>query len=233
MIYLVIAEQSEMMQLITAAPVASFIFAITIATSLWAFYNDNAYGNMILHPYSVARGTRVYTVITSGMIHADWMHLFFNMLSYYFFAFTLEAGIAPTLGNPGLPGLGHWQFGLLYVLSLILSDLPTVYKHRNDEWYHSLGASGAVSAVVFSAILYRPFDSLYVMFLPIPIYSIVYGALYLIYCNYASKRATDNINHDAHMFGALSGLFLTIILHPHLAHDFFTQVSEKVQSLFH
>jgi membrane associated rhomboid family serine protease len=220
-------EGPTMMQIVMAAPVASFIFAITIATSLWAFYNDTLYANLILHPASVSKGQRVYTVITSGMIHADYMHLFFNMLSYYFFAFTLEAG------TPSTPGLGHWQFGVLYVVSLILSDLPTVYKHRNDDWYHSLGASGAVSAVVFSAILYHPFDSLYVMFIPIPIYSIVYGALYLIYCNYASKRATDNINHDAHMFGALSGLLLTIILHPHIAHDFLIQISAKVQSLLH
>ena len=214
-------EDSGIMPYIVNTPVASFIFAITIATSLWAFYNDTLYANLILHPATVSKGQRVYTVITSGMIHADYMHLFFNMLSYFFFAFQLE------------PVLGHWQFGVLYVVSLILSDLPTVYKHRNDDWYHSLGASGAVSAVIFSAILYHPFDSMYVMFLPIPIYSIIFGILYLIYCNYASKRAADNINHDAHMFGALSGLLLTIILHPHIAHDFLTQVSEKVQSWIH
>src|SRR5579862_9241612 len=143
-----------MMEYLMATPVASAIFAITILTSIWAFSNDNAYSNMILHPYSVARGQRVYTVLTSGLIHNDWMHLFFNMLSYYFFAFQLEAV------------LGHWQFGLLYVLSLILSDLPTVYKHRNDDWYHSLGASGAVSAIIFSSIMYNPVNT--IMILPIP-----------------------------------------------------------------
>ena len=115
------AEDSGMMQLIMTAPVASFIFAITIASSLWAFYNETLYSNMILHPASVSKGYRVYTVITSGLIHNDWMHLFFNMLSFSFFAFDLE------------PIIGHWQFGVLYTLSLILSDLPTVYKHRNDD----------------------------------------------------------------------------------------------------
>jgi len=210
-----------MMDLLMTAPVASFIFAITIATSLWAFYNDTLYGNLILHPYSVSRGQRVYTVITSGMIHNDWMHLFFNMLSYYFFAFQLE------------PVLGHWQFGLLYTLSLILSDLPTVYKHRNDDWYHSLGASGAVSAVIFSYIMYNPMGSMYIMPFPFPIYSIVFGVLYLVYCNYASKRAQDNVNHDAHMFGALSGLLITIVLHPHIVNSFILQVSAVVQSWFH
>ncbi|MFI5137473.1 MAG: rhomboid family intramembrane serine protease [Sphingobacteriales bacterium] len=210
-----------MMDLLMAAPVASFIFAITIASSLWAFSNDNAYANMILHPYSVSRGQRVYTVITSGLIHNDWMHLIFNMFSYYFFAFQLE------------PVLGHWQFGLLYTASLILSDLPTVYKHKNDDWYHSLGASGAVSAVIFSWIMYSPVGTMMIMPIPIPIYSIVFGVLYLIYCNYASKHARDNVNHDAHLFGALSGLMITIVLHYQVVPEFIAQISAKVQELIH
>jgi len=204
-----------------AAPVASVIFAFTIITSLWAFSNDNIYSQMILHPYSVSRGRRVYTVITSGFIHNDWMHLFFNMLSYYFFAFQLEAV------------LGHWQFGLLYFLSLILSDLPTVYKHKNDEWYHSLGASGAVSAVIFSAILFNPLGKMMILPLPFGIPAVLFGIFYLFYCNYASKHARDNINHDAHMFGALSGLLITIALYPHIVNFFINQVSAGVQSLTH
>jgi len=203
------------------APVASFIFAITIASSLWAFSNDNLYANMILHPFSVYRKQRVYTVITSGMIHNDWMHLGFNMLSYYFFAFQLE------------PLLGHWQFGFLYIASLILSDLPTVYKHRNDEWYHSLGASGAVSAVVFSYIMFDPLNKLMIIPIPIPIPAVLFGILYLIYCNYASKYSRDNINHDAHMFGALSGMLITIVLQPHVVQGFIEKISAGVQSLMH
>ena len=210
-----------MMEYLMEAPVASFIFAITIATSLWAFYNDTLFSNLILHPYSVSRGQRVYTVITSGLIHNDWMHLFFNMLSYYFFAFQLEAV------------LGHWQFALLYTLSLILSDLPTVYKHRNDDWYHSLGASGAVSAVIFSAILYNPLAKMMIMPIPFGIPAVLFGVLYLIYCNYASKNARDNVNHDAHLFGALSGLLITIALNPHIVNSFILQVTAGVQSLLH
>jgi membrane associated rhomboid family serine protease len=210
-----------MMEYLVAAPVASLIFAITIATSLWAFYNENAYSNMILHPYSVSRGYRVYTIITSGLIHNDWMHLFFNMLSYYFFAFRLESA------------LGHWQFGLLYVVSLIISDLPTVYKHKNDEWYHSLGASGAVSAVIFSYIMFDPLSKMMIMPIPIAIPAVLFGVLYLVYCNYASKYSRDNINHDAHFFGALSGLLITIALNPHIVNSFLTQISAGVQSLLH
>jgi membrane associated rhomboid family serine protease len=149
------------------------------------------------------------------------MHLFFNMMSYYFFAFQLEVL------------LGHWQFGLLYTASLILSDLPTVFKHKNDQWYHSLGASGAVSAVIFSYILFSPLMKMMIMPIPIGIPAVLFGVLYLVYCNYASKYSRDNINHDAHMFGALSGLLITIILNPHIVNSFLQQISGGVQSLMH
>jgi membrane associated rhomboid family serine protease len=210
-----------MMEYLMMAPEASFIFAITVLTSVLAFTNDNLYSNLILQPYAVSRGQRVYTLITSGFIHNDWMHLFFNMLSYYFFAFQLETMI------------GHWQFGLLYFLSLILSDLPTVYKHKDNDWYHSLGASGAVSAVIFSAILFSPMNKMMILPLPFGIPAVLFGVLYLIYCNYAARHSQDNVNHDAHFFGALSGLLITIALYPHIVNSFIMQVSGGVQSMIH
>jgi len=210
-----------MEQYFTAAPVACIIFAVTIAISLFAFYNDDLYTRFILQPYSVSKGKYLYTLITSGFIHADWMHLLFNMMTFYFFAFQLEVTI------------GHWQFGLLYGLSLILSDIPTVVKHKNDFWYRSLGASGAISAVVFSAILFRPLDGMSLMFLPISIPAVLFGVLYLVYCSYASKKGIGNINHDAHFFGALSGVLITIILIPNVVPFFFHSVTAGVQSLTH
>jgi membrane associated rhomboid family serine protease len=209
------------MENLLTAPVACVIFAITIITSLMAFSNENLYGKLILHPYNVSRGRYIYTVITSGLIHKDWMHLFFNMLSFYFFAFQLE------------PVLGHWQFAVLYVASLILSDMPSVMKHRENYNYYSLGASGAVSAVVFSAILYNPLGQMMILPLPIPIPAVIFGVLYLVYCSYASKYSRDNINHDAHFYGALSGLMITIIFHPGILPGFFQQITERVQSMLH
>jgi len=210
-----------MEQYFAAAPVACIIFAVTIAVSLFAFYNDDLYTRFILQPYNVSRGKYLYTLITSGFIHADWMHLLFNMMTFYFFAFQLEVTI------------GHWQFGLLYGLSLILSDIPSVVKHKNDFWYRSLGASGAISAVVFSAILFRPLDGMSLMFLPISIPAVLFGVLYLVYCSYASKKGIGNINHDAHFFGALSGVLITIILVPQVVPFFLHSVTGGVQSLFH
>lgn len=201
-----------MEEYIIFAPVASAIFAITIAVSLLAFYNETWLRSMMLHPYSISRGSRIYTVITSGLIHRDWAHLFFNMLSFYFFAFTLEARY-----------LGHWQFALLYIASLILSDLPTIGKHRDDPWYYSLGASGAISAVLFSYILFNPKAQMGLLFLPIPISAWLFGGLYLVYCMYASKQSRDSINHDAHFFGAISGIMITVLLNHHIISYFLQQ----------
>ncbi|WP_158825725.1 rhomboid family intramembrane serine protease [Mucilaginibacter lacusdianchii] len=198
-----------MEELLIAAPVASVIFVITIISSLFAFSNENALSQMILHPYSVSRGKRVWTIITSGLIHGDWMHLIFNMFSYFFFAFQLEIR------------LGHWQFGVLYIVSLILSDLPSVFKHKEDYRYYSLGASGAISAVVFGIILFDPMMEIQIFPIPFPIRAILYGPLYLAYCIYASRQNRDNINHDAHFYGALAGIMLTLLLHPGVVREFF------------
>lgn len=196
------------MEYFNIAPVASVIFLFTLVSSLYAFYNHSLYGKFMLHPYSVAKGHNIYTLITSGLIHADYMHLFFNLFTFFAFAFTLEQM------------MGHWQFGLMYILALILSDLPTVFKNKDNFHYHSLGASGAISAVLFSYILYQPLSSIYLMFIPIGIPAIVFGVLYLIYCAYASKNSRDNINHDAHFFGALSGMIFTVIFVPGIIPNF-------------
>jgi membrane associated rhomboid family serine protease len=201
-----------MEQFLTMAPVASALFVLNIVLSLMAFYNERMYSEFMLHPYSVARGQKLWTVITSGFIHRDWSHLLFNMLSFYFFAFQLEAI------------LGHWQFGLLYMASLILSDLPSVSKHKEDFWYHSLGASGAISAVVFSFILFNPLTKMIIFPIPIPIPALLYGVVYLIYCAYASKQSRDSINHDAHFFGAISGIMITILLNHDVVKIFLDQL---------
>ncbi|NII84218.1 rhomboid family intramembrane serine protease [Pedobacter riviphilus] len=201
------------MEYFNIAPVASLIFVFTIITSLYAFYDHSLYGKFMLHPFSVSKGQNVYTLITSGLVHADWMHLFFNMFTFYAFAFTLERL------------MGSWQFGLLYFLGLVLSDLPTVIKHKDHFNYNSLGASGAISAVLFSYILFNPMSKIYIMFIPIGIPAVVFGILYLIYCAYASRNSRDHINHDAHFFGALTGLIFTIIFVPGILQNFIAMLT--------
>jgi membrane associated rhomboid family serine protease len=204
-----------MFEILNTSPVSCIIFIFTIVTSVYAFYNEETYGKFMLHPYSVAKGKNVYQLITSGFIHKDLAHLGFNMLSYFFFAFDLERTI------------GHWQFGLLYFLSLILSDIPSVYKHRNNFNYNSLGASGAVCAVLFSFIMFSPLTTLIIFPIPFPIPSVIYGFLFLIYTSYAGRKSNDGINHDAHFYGALAGVFITIALYPEAIQVFIASIQAK------
>ncbi len=205
-----------MYQILNETPVSVIIFVFTIATSIFAFYDQSVFGKFMLHPYSVSRGKHLYQLVTSGFIHKDWSHLIFNMLSYYFFAFNLERL------------LGHWQFGVLYMLGLVLSDLPTVFKHKDNYHYHSLGASGAVCAVLFSFILFSPFTTLLIIPIPFPIPAIIYGVLFLIYTSYAGRKANDGINHQAHFYGAIAGVFITIILYPQVLQFFVSSLMAKI-----
>ena len=204
------------MEYINDNPVASLILVFTVITSIYAFNDNGIFGKFMLHPYSVSRKHKVYTLITSGLIHADWMHLIFNMITFFSFGFPLERAI------------GSWQFGLVYFIGLILSDIPTVIRHKNEMWYNSLGASGAVSAVLFSSILLAPFSTLLIFPIPFAIWAIIFGPLYLLYCAYASKNSRDNINHDAHFFGAITGLIVTVIVVPGVIPHFLNELMEKI-----
>jgi len=199
-------------------PVASIIFLFTVVTSIYAFSNHEVYGKFMLHPYSISRGQKLYTLITSGLIHKDWTHLLFNILSFYFFAFPLERTLV------SISAWGHIHFGVIYVLSLVLSDVSSITKHKNHFWYNSLGASGAVCAVVFSYILFYPLTKMLILPIPIPIPAVLYGFLFLGYCWYAARHASDHINHDAHFYGALTGVLLTVILHPDIVPYFLGQL---------
>lgn len=204
-----------MIQYLQVTPVASIIFIFTLVTSIYAFYDSSLFGKFMLHPYSVYRKHNIYTLFTSGLIHADWMHLAFNMFTFNAFAFILEQQI------------GSVRFAIIYIVALVLSDIPTVIKQKNSYHYHSLGASGAISAVVFSYIMLFPLSTLMIFPLPIPIWAILFGVLYLVYSYYMSSGSRDNINHDAHLFGALTGIILTILLVPGVIPNFLGQLSAR------
>lgn len=208
----------EIQDYIINTPVASIIFAFTIATSIYVFSNQHMYPRMMLHPYSIHRDkSKFYTVFTSGLIHADWGHLLFNMITFYFFGFALEQFFVQVSGS-----IGHLYFALLYIISLVLSDIPTIMQQKNNAGYYSLGASGAISAVLFSYILFQPKAMLGIfMIIPMPAY--VFAVLYIGYCIWASKNSNDRINHDAHLFGALAGIVLTLIAYPWILKHFIDQ----------
>jgi membrane associated rhomboid family serine protease len=169
--------------------------ALTVVISLLGIYRmPGIINNFLFRPYFFVRKNQYDTMVMSGFIHADIGHLLFNMITFYFFAFPLERYI------------GTVPFVILYFVGLVASHSCTWFKHRNNPEYASLGASGAVSAVLFAYIVYFPTTTLMIIPIPIPIPAALFAVAYVAYSYWASARSRDRINHDAHFCGALSGI---------------------------
>lgn len=152
---------------------------------------------------SVRRGEQ-FRMFSSGFLHADTSHLFMNMLTLYFFADVV------------INSVGELNFIVIYIISLLLGSLLSLYFHQNEYQYSAIGASGAVTGVLYAAILLNPGMSLYLFFIPIPIPAYIFGIGYLLYSIYGMKNRVGNIGHDAHFGGAIGGLVVTLILVPTL-----------------
>ncbi len=182
---------------------AWIIFALTIAMSLLGLYaTPQLIERSLFRPYWLLRKRQYDTLFLSGFVHADLAHLIFNMMTFYFFAFALELRI------------GTSRFVVLYALGLTLSELGTYLKHRNNPHYATLGASGAISAVLFASIVYFPNSSLFVFPLPIPIPAPLFAVGYLAYTYWSARHPHGRINHDAHFGGALTGLGFVAMTEP-------------------
>jgi membrane associated rhomboid family serine protease len=152
---------------------------------------------------NIRRGEQI-RMLSSGFLHVDTQHLIFNMLTLYFFA---DAVIIE---------LGPFSFVIIYVASLIFGNLLSLYFHKDEYWYSAVGASGAVTGILYAAILLRPDMSLYMFFIPIPIPGYVFGIGYLLYSIYGMKNKIGNIGHDAHFGGAIGGYVVTLLFMPSL-----------------
>lgn len=174
---------------------APAIMLLTVAISLLGMYRLPVIVNRFLfRPYYLLRKRQYATLITSGLVHGDIGHLLFNMVTFYFFAFPMERR------------LGSVAFVILYLVGLVLSHACTWYKQRDNPRYASLGASGAISAVLFAYIVYFPTTTLFIIPFPFPIPAALFAVAYVAYSYWASAKARDGINHDAHLCGALSGI---------------------------
>lgn len=191
------------------------IIIITCIISVTSFNNEKRMDDLSMWPYIVKEKNQYYRFITSGFIHADFMHLGFNMFTLYFFGSFIENMFFLIFKSKG-------YYLLFYALALVLSDIPTYIKHRNDSYYKTIGASGAVSAVVFAAILFQPWAKIYVFFIPMP--AILYGIVYLGYTIYMSRRGGHGINHDAHLWGAVFGILFPLIFEPRIGLIFLDQL---------
>jgi membrane associated rhomboid family serine protease len=196
------------------------ILIITTGISLYTMQKPRVLNSLMMNPYLITRKSQYYRLVTSGFIHRDHMHLIFNMFSLYFFGTQLEYIFRQIFG-----GLGSLHFITLYLFGIIISDIPTVLKHKNNIHYNSLGASGAVSAVVFACILFLPLRDICIYgVLCFP--GVVLGLAYLVYSFYSSKKSKDGINHDAHLYGALFGIIYCLIFYPDSLRIFMEQMGE-------
>ena len=182
-------------------PATLVLLVVTSAVSLIAMASREFWRFLALEPYRMFAEKEFHGVITSGFVHSGFGHLAINMYVLYMFGRYLEV----LLDSP--------QFVLVYVAGLIIGSLYPLFKYRNQPDYIAIGASGAVSGVVFGYCLFYPFETLYLMF-AIPMPSILFAVLYVGYSVYAMKKINDNIGHEAHLAGAAGGLVATMIIEP-------------------
>ena len=179
------------------------IIAANVIISMKGFKDYSFFEKYKFNIGGIRRGEQ-FRMLSSGFLHMDFSHLLFNMLTLYFFA------------NVVLSSVGAINFILIYLASLFVGNLLSFYFHKNELHYSAIGASGAVSGILYSAILFYPNMSLYLFFIPIPMPAWLFGILYLLYSIYGMKKSIGNIGHDAHFGGALAGYFLTILIVPSL-----------------
>jgi membrane associated rhomboid family serine protease len=183
------------------------IIIITVLVSIAALSNEKVYNDLIFYPPSITYDKQWYRFFTCGFIHADYIHLFFNMFALYGFGESIEGAFVSIFYEKG-----KILYLVLYLTSLFFCLLPTYTKHKTDGYYRSLGASGAVSAVVFVSIMLNPLGGIRLMFIPIDIPAFIFGFIYLAITSYLDKRGGGNINHSAHLWGALYGIAFIIVL---------------------
>lgn len=190
------------------------IVIVTCAISFLAFRSDKLIHDLILWPPAISRDRQFYRLLTYGFIHADGTHLLFNMITLYFFGSLIEQFVSAYIGT-----LGYVAF---YLSAIIVSILPTYLKNAGNPNYRSLGASGAVSAVLFGFVLLQPWTTILVFFIPCP--AIIYAVIYIAYSIYMDRKGSDNINHSAHLWGAAYGVLFLLAMEPRLVGVFFSQL---------
>lgn len=194
------------------------IIAVTVLISFLAFSNVELFNNLKFNAYLIKSRNEGWRFLSYALVHAGWAHLLINMWVLYSFGAAVEASFQQQFGPKGF-----LYYAMLYIGGILFSTLWDFGKYKNDPYYNAVGASGAVSAIVFASILLTPGSSIFLFPIPFPLPSWVFGIVYLIYSAYMGKKGVDNIGHTAHFFGAIYGLVLTIILVPGVLQQFFSQ----------
>ena len=194
------------------------IIAITVVISILCFNNPDLFSRLQFNAYQVVHRRQYYRLLTHGFVHAGWWHLFVNMFVLYFFGRNCEA-ILDHLAGEGIIHFPMLTYLLLYLIAVVFASSISLLRHKDDVWYNSVGASGAVAAVMFFSIFFFPWQMLY-LYGVIGLPGIVFALLYIGYEQFQSKKGRDNINHDAHLLGAVFGFVFPLFLDVHLIFTF-------------
>ncbi len=186
-----------------------FIIIATVLASISAFGSGRMFERMKFNAYAIKEHRQIHRFFTYGLLHVDYMHLLVNMIVLFSFGRNVEHEFSAHFGNHG-----SLFFLLLYLVGFVGSVIPGYFKHSKDPYYNAVGASGAVSAVLFASILVYPQGSVMFIFFPVPIPAFIFGILYLVYSAYMAKRGSDNVGHDVHFWGAIFGVLFTTLLNP-------------------
>ena len=195
------------------------IIAISVITSLMAFNRPDIFDKLKFNAYAINKHKEWYRFFSYGLIHADYMHLFINMFVFYSFG-----GIVENIFHIYFDSEATLFYILLYVGGIAFSSLWDFGKYKNNSYYNAVGASGAVSAILFSSIILYPQGEIYLFLIPFGIPAPIFGILYLAYSAYMAKKGTDNVGHSAHFWGAIYGVVFTIVLKPSLVIMFFNNL---------
>lgn len=198
------------------------IMGVTALVSMAAWQRDSWMAAMMMSPSRIARHGEYWRFLSSGFIHADFTHLFFNLFSFYFFGSQLEY-----IFSVIFPGYGSWVFLVFYLLGIIVADLPTFFKQRHNHYFNSLGASGAVSATIFAGIMFFPTEKIY-LFGIVGIPGIIYAGLFTWYSIEMERRGRDFVNHSAHLYGGLFGVVFVTLTYPQVWISFVQQIKAMI-----
>ncbi len=187
------------------------IIIITVLVSIGGFNNQKIIDDLIFYPPAISKRNQWYRFFSCGLIHADWGHLIFNMYALYLFGAGQRRNGVEYLFKDYFGDKGIWLYLIMYVAALAVCLLPTYGKHRDNYQYRSLGASGAVSAVIFAYMLFNPMVGMGLLFIPIFIPGFLFGILYLVISSWMAKKGHGNINHSAHIWGAVFGIAFVIV----------------------
>ena len=196
------------------------IIVITAAVSILCFSRQDAFNKLKFSAYQVWHRRQWHQMLSYGLVHGGWGHLLFNMITLYCFGRIVEQYFSAAFGASTGPVL----YAVLYVSAIAVSTVGDLIKFRNDPSYSAVGASGAVSAILFAAILFEPKMGIYIYLIPVPVPAYIFAPIYLVYCIVMARKNVDNIGHSAHFWGAVYGLLFPLLLRPDIFTHFLNQL---------